>query len=179
MQGSTVHKIKPLLCWILSVHGNNRRKIKAFESPSKPKTSWLPAVQRADSREMSLHRDRGYFPLAWCSPFCMLRSTMQIPQGAHAKTQSLALSLSHSFLPHTFSLSPSLTLWMFTLWRFPLVECTPALLFLLPSFLSPFPLCHLLSSIASHLTRLAVTLDFKALLHSSVTHKREGYSVLR
>lgn len=62
---------------------------------------------------------------------------------------------------------------------FSLIEYTPhsCLVFIffpfLPSFLSPFPLCRLLSGISSRLTSLAVTLDFKELLHSSVTHQRE------
>lgn len=38
---------------------------------------------------------------------------------------------------------------------------------------SPLALCHLLSGISSRLTGLAVTLDFKELLHSSVTHQKE------
>lgn len=42
----------------------------------------------------------------------------------------------------------------------------------LPSH-SPLALCHLLSGISSRLTGLAVTLDFKELLHSSVTHQKE------
>lgn len=41
----------------------------------------------------------------------------------------------------------------------------------LPS--SPSPPCHLLSDVASRSTGPAVTLDFKAPLHSSVTHQKE------
>lgn len=42
----------------------------------------------------------------------------------------------------------------------------------LPSFL-PFSPCHLLSDVASRSTGLAVTLDFKAPPHSSVSHQKE------
>lgn len=43
----------------------------------------------------------------------------------------------------------------------------------LPSFLTPFPPpCRLLSGVPSRLAGLAVTLDFKERLHSSVTHQR-------
>lgn len=60
---------------------------------------------------------------------------------------------------------------------FSLVECTPLLrVFSLPPFLPFSPLRsrpRLLSGISSRLTSLAVTLDFKELLHSSVTHQAE------
>lgn len=85
-------------------------------------------------------------------------------------------SLSHSFLPHAFSLRPLADFMDVRRLTFSLGEYTPAscpVPLFLPSFLSPFSLCRLLSGISSRLTSLAVTLDFKELLHSSVTHQRE------
>lgn len=65
--------------------------------------------------------------------------------------------------------------------KFSLAECTspipaPLLLFLPPLLSLRLLPCHLLSGISSRLAGLAVTLDFKAPLHSSVTHQleREG-----
>lgn len=102
---------------------------------------------------------------------------MQMLRGAHAKMQStLAPSLS---LAATHTRPPSLADFMdVRRLTFSLVECTPSLP--VPSFASSLPsffpllsLCRLLSGVSSRLTSLAVTLDFKELLHSSVTHRRE------
>lgn len=169
------HCSKNVGFWVsMAITEGKSRHLRLLQNPRPPDClqSRRPIPERCHSIVTEvIFRLRDARLFACCDPQC------KYPKALMQKLR--ACSLSHSFVPHAFSLSPSLTLWMFTLWRFPLVECTPAPLFLLPSFLSPFPLCHLLSSIASHLTSLAVTLDFKALLHSSVTHKREGYSVLR
>ena len=136
---------------------------------------------------MSLCPDSGYFPLAWCRTFCMLSASMQIPPGHSCKKMQTTLSLTLSPPPHAFS--PPSPRWLYGCSLFdvfpslnaPPRRClllSPVLLFLLPSFLSPFlpslPLRRLLSGVSSRLTSLAVTLDFKELLHSSVTHQREG-----
>lgn len=77
-------------------------------------------------------------------------------------------------LPHTCSLRPLQTLWCSL---FPPHMCLfpppPLPLFSSLPSRSPLALCHLLSGISSRLTGLAVTLDFKELLHSSVTHQKE------
>lgn len=88
------------------------------------------------------------------------------------KNWELALSL--ALFCHTHSASVSRRLYGCSLLDVsPLLNNTPlSSSSSLPSFL-PFPPCHLLSDVASRSTGLAVTLDFKAPLHSSVTHQKE------
>lgn len=156
---------------------SNKSTVEAFEAHKNPQNfQAVPVVQKACFRKMSLRHDLAYACVMLS--FCMLSATMQILRSTHAKMQttlSLALSLSATRIQ-----PPSLADFMD-------VHCltfTPPLLpvfffLFLPSFLSPFSLCRLLSGISSRLTSLAVTLDFKGLLHSSVTHQREGHSALR
>lgn len=134
--------------------------------------------------KMSLCTDSGYFPLAWCRTFCMLSASMQIPPGRSCKKMQTTLSLTLSPPPHAFS--PPSPRWLYGCSLFdvpppppsppPPLPCSP----LPPPFLPfspslpPLPLRRLLSGVSSRLTSLAVTLDFKELLHSSVTHQREG-----
>ena len=166
-----------------------------FFSPPKKNTRRPPGcpccpeglLWEEKKKKMSLCPDSGYFPLAWCRTFCMLSASMQIPPGHSCKKMQTTLSLTLSPPPHAFS--PPSPRWLYGCSLFdvfpslnaPPRRClllSPVLLFLLPSFLSPFlpslPLRRLLSGVSSRLTSLAVTLDFKELLHSSVTHQREG-----
>lgn len=93
-------------------------------------------------------------------------------------SQSVPLSVRQ---PRTLSFS---ALWMLSVLTFSLAECASSpprsSSSFLPSLLSlPLLPCQLLSSVSSRSAGLAVTLDFKAPLHSSVTHqlqrKREGW----
>lgn len=117
-----------------------------------------------ESRKMSLHHNLDYFPFAWCWPF------------EHHNANSLRHSCKNAdrALSATHMLPPSLTDFMMFTVPPPHVPFPPPLpLFSSLPSRSPLALCHLLSGISSRLTGLAVTLDFKELLHSSVTHQKE------
>lgn len=117
-----------------------------------------------ESRKMSLHHNLGYFPFAWCWPF--EHHNANSPRHS-CKNADRALSATHM-------LPPSLTdFMMFTVPPHMCLFFPPLPLFSSLPSRSPLALCHLLSGISSRLTGLAVTLDFKELLHSSVTHQKE------
>lgn len=117
-----------------------------------------------ESRKMSLHHNLDYFPFAWCWPF--EHHNANSPRHS-CKNADHALSATHM-------LPPSLTDFMMFTVPPPHVPFPPPLpLFSSLPSRSPLALCHLLSGISSRLTGLAVTLDFKELLHSSVTHQKE------
>ena len=101
------------------------------------------------------------------------------PQCKHpeALMQKLrACSSPHTLLPHAFSLSPSLTLWMFTAWLVPLVEYTLSSSSSLASFLPSLPAIFCPAWLHARPSSPWLLTSKRHFIHQSVIRKRGPFS---